>query len=103
MLRACVTDGGPNDGEIRLAPGDSPAQQWIVEPLHGPESFAVMSSDAPVPFVRAGYVRLSTRLRGPTWSLDLAVGGEAFMPTLAERSDAPGQAWLLARTGARVG
>lgn len=101
-FRAGVVDGGPDDGEVQLARGDSPAQQWVVEPLGGPDSFALVSS-APVPFVRAGYVRLSTRLRGPGWSLDLAVGGAAFMPTLAERSDGPGQAWLLARTEARIG
>lgn len=100
-LRASVVDGGPDDGGVRLEPGQTPAQQWVVEPLEVPESFALASS-APVPFVRACFVRLWTRLRGPGWSLDLAVGGAAFVPMLAERRESPGQAWLLARTEARA-
>ena len=73
-LRTAVVDGGPDDGAGRLLPGETPSQQWVVEPIGEPQSFAVVSS-APVPFIRAGFVRLSTR-----------------------RSEARGRAGLLART-----
>jgi len=88
-------------GAVRLTRDRTRAQPWGVEPIEGPESFAVLpGNDAP--FARAGYVRLTTRIRDEDWSLDLSVGGEAFMPTLAARGSGPGQAWLLARTEARV-
>ncbi len=89
------------EGSVRLSRGVSPDKVWTVEPLAGQDSFAVVPA-ALAPFVRAGFVRLTTRARGPGWSLNLAAGGEAFMPKLSERSDGPGQMWLLARTEARI-
>ncbi len=96
---ATALDDGREAGGVRLSRGGARAQAWVVEPIEGPESFAVFPGTE-APFARAGFVRLTTRLRGEDWSLDLSVGGEAFMPTLAARGR--GQAWLLARTEARV-
>jgi hypothetical protein len=85
-----------DDGTIRLARAGGPAAEWIVEPLDGPPGLAGR-------FPRSVTVRLTTRLRGPGWSLDVALGGELWQPTLAERADRPGQVWLLAQTEALVG
>jgi hypothetical protein len=92
---------GPEAGTVRLTRDRHRALTWAVEPVAGPESFAVLP-DNDAPFARAGYVRLTTWLRGEDRSLDLSVGGEAFMPTLTARGRTAGQTWLLARTEARV-
>jgi hypothetical protein len=95
-----AVDDGPNSGEVRLTRGASPATAWFVEPIDGP---GLPLLPGVVPFMRAAYARLWTQLRGPGWSLDLASGKKALMPTLSRSSDCPGQAWLLACTEARTG
>jgi hypothetical protein len=93
-----AVDDGPEGGEVRLTRGASAATAWFVEPIDGPDP----SPGHFEPFVRAAYARLWTPLRGPGWSLDLASGSKALMPTLSRSGDGPGQAWLLACTGARA-
>jgi hypothetical protein len=96
-----AVDGGPT-GELRLTRGASPAKAWVAEPVHRPA--LPPAGDAAPPSIRSTlYVRLWTLLRGPGWSLDLAAGSGTLKPALAERSDGPGQTWLLARTDARTG
>lgn len=93
-----AVEDGP-EGKVRLRPGASDAQAWIVEPIDGPFALA---ETALGPFARSAYARLSTRLRGPAWSLDLTLGGGGFLPSLTEGRDRPGQAWFLSCTEARA-
>lgn len=90
-------DRGP-EGMLRLTRGRSPAKAWRVEAVDGPGWAPVGGST----IFGATYVRLWTQLCGPNWSLDLSDDSDVLMPTLSERRNVPGQAWLLARTEARA-
>lgn len=90
-------DRGPQ-GSLRLTRGASPAKEWRVEAVDGPGSTPAGSA----PGFGATYVRLWTQRAGPDWSLALSEDENVLLPALSERSNAPGQAWLLARTEARA-